>query len=516
MYYDSLILAGLTRFAGFINKFWKYSTIHAILEWCGRRLKLLFSASVIINIFSRDSRLNGIWQKSLIYRLFEKVMNLPYILLGEVSDRKRALFEASIVYSKIIKITENLHIFISFFIFFTLVVPHKFWDNIYSTAAVLVFLLLFVIKTITDSKVKFYIKAFDLSLFIFLASVVLAEVLSLFPGLSLRFFIFYFTCFLLVLLLASSIKSAGQLADAIEIILAGLTLSGLYGIWQEIKGVPLIPSQVDINLNEGMLGRIYSTLDNPNNYAEVLIMLLPFYAAVVFYSKGILKKLLFLALVVPSLAALFLTGSRSSWIGFAIALLVFAFFKNKALAPLLIIAGALTIPFLPQSIYRRIMTIFNPSADSSAMYRIDIYKTIWPMFKEYWFTGVGLGNDVFMKIAQNLYQYTKQTPIHSHNVFLQVWFEAGAIGALAFIWYIIGLVKKAVKSIKRAADPVPKNMLAAGAASLSGILVVCLFEYVWFYPRVMLVFWVVAGLMTAALKLANDEGANNIISPPPL
>ena len=506
MYYDSFVLAGLARLAGFIAKLWEYSTIHKILQWLGGKLKLLFSSSRIFHYLGRDGRSMSALKESLIYRLLEKFLDLPFALLGGIFDKNRALFEESYAYVLFRKITDNLHILISLFLFAVIVVPHESWGNIYSTVAVLLFLFLFIIKTITDSRVKLYLKAFDLFLFIFLVSVVLAEIFSLYPDLSLRFLVFYLTCFLLVLLLASSIKNPAQLADTVEIILVGLTISGLYGIWQEIKGVPLNPSQVDLELNEGMLGRIYSTFYNSNNYAEVLTMLLPFYAAVVFYSRGILKKLLFLALAVPSLIALFLTGSRSSLIGFAIVVLVVAFLKNKAILPVMIIGGVLLFPFLPQSIYRRIMTLTNPAADSSIMYRIDIYKTVWPMFKEYWITGLGLGNGVFKQLGQNLYQYTKEAPIHSHNVFLQVWFETGIVGALAYIGYVLGLIKKAVKSIKRSRDPVTVNMLVAGAASISGILVVSLFEYVWFYQRVMLIFWAVAGLVTAALKLAHAEG----------
>ena len=504
MLYDSIVLTGLGRLASLTGKLWNYSIICQMVRWCGRKFKQLFSASGIFSFIAREGRSSFVWRNSALYGLSCWLLELPSIFLGGLFDRRRSLFEGSRAYAVLKYLMDRLHILISLFLFTALVVPHRFWDNLYNTAAVLLLTLLLVIKTVTDRKVKFYFKAFDLFFFIFLVSVVLAEVLSLYPGMSLRSFVFYLTCLLLVLLLASTIRSAGQLADTVEIILVALTISGLYGIWQEIKGVPLVPSQVDLNSSEGMLGRVYSTLENPNNFAEVLLMLLPFYAAAVFYSKGIMKKLIFLALAAPSLVALFLTGSRSSWIGFAVAVLVFVLFKNKAIVPLLIVLGILAVPFLPQSIYRRIMTIFNPTADTSAMYRLDIYRTIWPMFKDYWFSGLGLGNEVFAKIGQTYYQYTTKTPPHSHNVFLQVWIETGAIGALAFIGFVLGLVKKLIKAVKKAADPVVANMLAAGTASITGILIVSLAEYVWFYPRVMLVFWAVIGLAIASLKLAYD------------
>ena len=49
----------------------------------------------------------------------------------------------------------------------------------------------------------------------------------------------------------------------------GITFVGLYAILQRIKGVPVNPAQTDLSVNVGMPGRVYSTMENPNNLGQV-------------------------------------------------------------------------------------------------------------------------------------------------------------------------------------------------------------------------------------------------------
>ncbi len=54
-------------------------------------------------------------------------------------------------------------------------------------------------------------------------------------------------------------------------------------------------------------------------------------------------------------------------------------------------------------------------------------------------------------------------------------------------------------------DKYLKYTIIAGISSLAGILVVGVAEYVWYYPRVMVIFWVVVGLLLAALNLTGSK-----------
>jgi O-antigen ligase len=245
-------------------------------------------------------------------------------------------------------------------------------------------------------------------------------------------------------------------------------------------------------------------MGNPNNYAEVLVLTLPFFGAMVLNAKSLFIKALFILMAIPPFIALLFTSSRSGWISIVVALFVFIFFTNKKLIPVIILLGVLSIPLLPQFVYRRITTIWNPN-DSSMDYRGLIYQTVGPMFKDFWKTGIGIGPDVFMKTIQKYFIFTKVTPPHTHNLFLEVWIEAGLMGIASFVWFLVRTVKNCILSITSKVDEKINNILIAGISSLAGICVMGLVEYIWFYPRVMFFFWLDIGLILAGLNILSKK-----------
>jgi len=60
------------------------------------------------------------------------------------------------------------------------------------------------------------------------------------------------------------------------------------------------------------------------------------------------------------------------------------------------------------------------------------------------------------------------------------------------MWYIYRTIKNSVIGIYNSSLTL-KTILAAGTAALCGILVTSLVEYSWYYPRVMVMFWVLLG-----------------------
>lgn len=516
---DSIVLRSLIGLYGWLGKSYRFSLLARVLKVVSTRLATWLAASGILNFLWRDGYLARHWENSLICGALDAAVNLPSRLLRRVYLKLEAAFQSSVTHRILKFLAERIHILTALFLLVALVVPHSRWENLYSTLAAGGLLLLFLYRTAVDPEAKFRVKAFDIFLVLFFVTLVLAQILSLYPGLSSRFFIFYLTDLLLVLILVSSIKNGAQLCQVLEVVLVGVTLSGMYGVYQGIKGVPVIVSQIDLDVNEGMPGRIYSTLDNPNNYAEVLVMLLPFYFSAIVGSKGIFRKLFFALMAVPPFISLLMTLSRSSWIGFAVAILIMMFFLNRKLFLVLVVGGVVLfpvlLPFLPQTISKRILSITNMN-DTSTATRFDIYKSMVPMLKDFWYSGIGLGSDVFVKLARNYYQYTKQTPVHSHNVLLQVWFETGILGFVAFMGTVLRTFKRGAKTVFGSAagkaaggaglvDRDLRNILICGMGALGGVMVISLAEYVWFYPRVMLVFWVLLGILTSALYLAGKQ-----------
>ena len=118
-------------------------------------------------------------------------------------------------------------------------------------------------------------------------------------------------------------------------------------------------------------GRIYSFFDNPNNFAELLAMLIPFLLALFLNARGWRGKVLSALSLVPCLVAIGMTYSRSSWIGLAIAVAVFLVLLDRRFLVAFLVVGLCAIPLLPDTIVNRILTIGNMN-DSSLRYRFAI------------------------------------------------------------------------------------------------------------------------------------------------
>lgn len=490
---------------GKINSFYENSVAARIAS----SLTALLYNSSIIGFLIRRGRLSAWWHSSLLFKLLEIIISAPSNLFRGLFRRFEAvLMESSIV--RLVKLALNrLEILIGALVILTLVIPHERWNNGYIVLIAMVLVFSVFINTIINKGWEFNFKALDFSFVIFALTVLLSYFTSITPSASLKFMLFHLSCFMLVIVIVSTIKSEKSLSVLIELILIGAAITAVYGLWQvATDSIRFDPSLTDLESNEGMPGRVYSTLFNPNNYAEILIMLLPFYAATILNSKSIIKKGIYFALMLPTLAVLFYTGSRSGWIGFMVSIVIMTFFVNKRLLPLVAVAGLMAVPFLPVHVLRRIQTIAQASEDSSVQYRVKIFKTVIPMLKDYFFTGTGLGTNVFMDITSKYHQYTIKTPPHTHILYLQVWVEVGLLGITSFLWFIIRTFKLSILNICQNSSKAVKNILAAGLAALSGILVTGLVEYVWYYERVLMLFWVVAGIVVAASNIKSEKAAD--------
>lgn len=506
MIYNSVIISFVLTLLQKLRAAYDESIAAKIIRSLSRGLKNSFSNSKILNFFARRDFLSKVWEYSGIYRLLNWMFNVVPGIFRKFYLRFEGVLSESLIIKFLQSLVRRFEILAASVLTIIIVVPHEPWSDVYSVVLVAFLAVMYSIKIILQKYEGFNLKALDFMLLAFIVLVFISIVFSFYTITGFRFLLFYITCFLLVLTIVSSIKTERSLGLFLDIFLIGVTITGLYGIWQaKVVGVPVDPSYTDITTNSNAAGRIFSTVGNPNNYAEILLLTLPFYMAVILNSKTVLKKIIYGLLAVPPLLSLVWTGARMSWIAFAAAVFVYVLFKNKKLIPLLILAGVVCLPFLPQSIMRRLMSI-NFESDTSILYRFQIYKTVLPMLKDYWLTGVGLGTDAFMKVCGGYYLYTKGVvPPHAHNIFLQIWLETGLAGIIAFVWFIIRMLKNSIRNIFIKTDKYINNILVAGVSSMTGVLLMGLSEYIWYYPRVMLVFWTIVAVILAGLSIANTR-----------
>ena len=282
-----------------------------------------------------------------------------------------------------------------------------------------------------------------------------------------------------------------------------LLLTGVYAIFQRIQGVEVSSALTDLKLNAGMPGRVYSTMENPNNYAEFIVMTFP--VSLVF-CMGIVDRrwrtICLASLVVP-VVALLMTYSRSGWVSFALAAVVFLGLWDKRLLPLVVIAGVVALPILPDSIFNRILTI-GSTADSSNMYRIYIWDAVLRMLRDHGLTGIGMGaNNFVARYAEYCLPQATLAP-HSHMLYLEIWLEMGIVGLIGFLGMYLGAIRRSVRCLRHA-DPMLRHVLIACAGSLVGISFLGAAEHILFYPRDLFAFFILLGITLAAVKLAEES-----------
>lgn len=383
--------------------------------------------------------------------------------------------------------------FICFLIF---IIPHNMWNNIYALAAAVIMLLLALWKSADNKNLpKVW---FVLLLFIF--STAVACITSYGRSDSVRVFIFVISAVLMCVAVYVYISDKKHLEKFIKWMFAAVIVTAVIAFVQRAMGIDADELLADMELNAGMPGRAFSTFGNPNNYAEFLMLFLPFAFAYAFTRKNVKARICLMVGVAVAVGALVLTYSRSGWIAFALAVVVYVMLSNKKLLPFLAVLAIVAIPFLPQSVLNRILTIGNMK-DTSSAYRINIWTGCINMIKDYWTTGVGLGSAGFMNIYPKYSVVDSHTAPHSHMQFMEMLIELGIVGFVIYVCFTFVILRRFFKN-SHCEDVLVRNVITAAAAAMAGIILIGFFEYCWFYPRVMFAFFVCVGVGMAAVNLA--------------
>ncbi len=502
---NSLLVRWLLALCHGIQALWHES---ALGGWFHRRrvgIQRAGQGSAVCQGLCREGVLTRQWSGTWFRRVTSAVFNFPATVFKWVYRKGQRVWSSSVIFERITGLGHAAWLFTGVFALVMMVVPHDAWDNLYAFLGAAALFFLYSLgccnrsASLETTRLGPYFSIYALF-------ITLGLVTSLDTSLSLRFYLFHLTCFFLVLLVVSAVDRVEQLRALLICAALGLTVAAIYGCYQGYVGVEVVASQQDLSLNEGMPGRIYSFFDNPNNFAEVLVMFLPLVAALTLTAKTWGGRLCGLFSLGVGVAAIGMTYGRACWMGLVLAMVVFVALLNWRFLPVMVVAGLCALPFLPESIWNRILTIGNMQ-DSSARYRIAIYEDTGRLLKDYGVTGVGLGSDVMKNVfKQYPTLYDGNYPIHTHNNYFQMWGEVGIFGLLAYLGLVLGQLKDGLKALRQA-DKRLRVILAAAIGSLTGILAVGLVEYTWFYPRNMFLFWLLIGVIAASVKLVKQDAA---------
>ena len=505
---DSLVLTVLAALWAKLKDAWQTSVVGRFLHRVRLGLWRLVGESAICQFLWRESVWTRRWEDSVFFRIADFLFNLIPNLFKWVHKKAPRLMEGSLFLRLVGWLQVHMYALMGLLFFVMLVAPHSLWNNLYGFMGAVLLLGIFYLGAAVNDRPRIQTRAVSVFLAIFTLFMVYAFVFSPSRSLSFRFFCFHITCLVVVMLAVSTVENYKQLERLLLFLMTGLLIASFFGCYQRLVGVEVVASQQDLTLNVGMPGRVYSFFDNPNNFAEILEMVIPFFLALLLNLKRFSAKLIVFIALLPCLAAIGMTYGRASWIGLAFAVLVFVGMQNWRFIPLCIVLGLLAIPLLPQTIINRILTIGNME-DSSTRYRFAIYGSVFGLLKDYGITGVGLGSDVVTSAFQTYpTMFDGSYPIHSHNNYLQVWCEMGIGGMVSFLALLAYQVKNGLRAFYTGGGSREvKNVLAAAVGAFGGILVISIAEYTWFYPRNMFLFWLLFGIIAVCIKLIREAPA---------
>ncbi len=470
--------------------------------FCRRSLR----GSFLVRCAARNGALARGYAESLSCRLLGAALNVPGLLLRTLYRRFRTVFRASAAARVCFAVVENTPIAASWLILAILIIPYEKWNNAYSLLGFALLLGFAMAAGMRKESRRLDVAAVGPYPVFFAGFVLLAWPLSYAPALSQRFVLYHLACMLCVVVIVSTVARRDQLLRLAGGATGGLILTSAYAVVQRIQGVEVNPSFVDLTLNKGMPGRVFSVFENPNAFGEVLVLLIPVAVGLMFAARGWMGRLFGLMGASLGTVALVMTYSRAGWVGLLMAALLFVFLWNRKLLPILILLGLAAIPFLPDVVLNRILTIFNMN-DTSTSSRFPLYEAAARLIHQDPVTGAGLGSDAVRAAVKEGNLYHGKSPfVHSHNVYLQVWAETGLFGLLALLGTVGFAIKRAARIALGKEGSYPVRLVTIGGISaLLGIMVCGFADFIWHYPRVMLVFWFVFALTMAGIRLALRE-----------
>ena len=493
---------------GRLYGWWLCSAIFSLLRGVYRPFSRAWPHSAVVNFFRRPPKIEAWYANSLVSRAIDAVWRLLLRICAAVIGALRPAAPGSF-FVRAASGSWFLR-FEALFGGFTLlmfIAPHELWSNSYAVLGAAGLFGLAFLMSAAGARRSVYPREFGLPFLLFVLACVGSLGFTSDRSDSFRVLMFFAAAFLFMFAAYTGLNTREQLRCVMGFIYAAVILTAVYAFYQRFMGVEVSASFTDLDLNAGVPGRVYSTLDNPNNYAEFLVLFTPLSTAYAMTEKRAFRRLLLSCGIALPLMALVMTYSRGCWLAIMVSVVIFVYYADKRLIPVGVVACILLIPFLPDSIITRFSTIFN-SHDSSANHRLTTWRGILRMIGDYGLTGIGMGPNTFAELypAYALTGATKGV-YHSQMLYLELILETGALGFLSFMWFWLREIKNAAFDLFKARSAEVRLALIACGAAFGGIALDGVFEYIWFYPRVLFGFFILMGLMLSAARLARAEGA---------
>lgn len=289
-------------------------------------------------------------------------------------------------------------------------------------------------------------------------------------------------------------------------LVSSATVVSAIGIGQYFFGV-LNRSTLDLSYFSDIKGRVTSLFENPNVLGFYLVTIFPLALYFLVRAKGFKKRLGAFSVCTLMVVCVVLTWSRGAWLAMLISSAIFlTIYTRKTLRYLLL--SVFAVPFLafllPDTVIRRFLSIGN-FADSSTTYRLYTWRGTWDAICDFFVSGVGYGVETYQAVYPEYAYAGMASAEHSHNLILQILFSMGVFALLIFLFVVLLFVQRNLENIKLASDQTTRMMIAGALCGALALLLMGIFDYVWYEYRIFFLFWCIFGLASALARIDRNE-----------
>ena len=317
----------------------------------------------------------------------------------------------------------------------------------------------------------------------------------------------------------------------------GLALGGILALACGISLYDIAHFAQKVGLSTHFTADNISILGTHESVGSLLALLLPL--ALGLGLSGVLSERARLSAQAVTLIlgfAWIMVRCRSAWLGGGIALLVLGYLywrfpltrekKNKSGArgwksaltsPVVVVIGALVamalLGGLAPLLSNRAAALVNPLEDSSLSGRLIMWNGALRMLSQRPWLGWGLGSYLLLQGRwTNLGDGPEHVALYgtghqniAHNYYVQWAAETGGIGLFLFLFSVLVLLGSGWYALARVRDPWERTLLMACGAALLGGLIEVAGSPAFQFCGVWAVFWSVAGVFVAVIRLAGAE-----------
>jgi putative inorganic carbon (HCO3(-)) transporter len=387
---------------------------------------------------------------------------------------------------------------------------------------------LLVIRALIKKGESFSVNSLDPAIFLYIAIAAISVTYSYLPFGAIKGFAKMLVYFGVYLTFFNIIKDHPKRSLYLLGGLAAIaSIEAFYAVYQQIHGVAPLASWQDMSKAnpEQVMNRVYGTLKpfNPNLLAGFLIASLSstFGAFFIFLTKKNYKLAVISGIgALAVLLSVIFTGSRGAYISLAGMMTILMaisghiiwrdYSENKLLKQIWlgIIIGGISLVILAiiasPALQHRILSIFAARGDSSNSFRMNVWISTFKMFMDNWLIGIGPGNTVF-RLTYGFYMVTGFDALGAYCVPLEIAAESGIFALLAFVWLLVMIAIKSVKTIVSQTNIEQKIVISTCLIGITGIMLHGLVDTVFFRPQINIIFWMLIAVFAANLPKSTES-----------